>query len=145
MVLALWVLTGCTTLQTLSGTGIVKVLPHLLDEKGQHTNGPTLLHRDSYQAELGENLHRVRGWRADVNWFGKGEVTLRLELRSAKPDAQPITVERTVGSGIGRGHWSSIEIDSETYREFGRPEAWRVSLWRGKEMLDKEESFLPIQ
>jgi hypothetical protein len=142
MGLALWVLTGCTTLQTLSGTGIVKVLPHLLDEEGQHTNGPTLLHRDSYQAELGENPQRIHEWRADVNWYGQGEVTLRLELRSIKHGSQPITVEQTVDSGIGRRHWSSIGIDPETYREFGRPAAWRVSLWRAKEMLDKEASFL---
>ena len=38
---------GCSTVQTLSGTGIVKVLPHYLDAGGKSTDGPTLLHRDA--------------------------------------------------------------------------------------------------
>ena len=141
-VLAVWVLTGCGTIQTLSGTGILKVLPHYLDEEGQHTDGPTLLHRDSYQDELRDNPKLAHSIRYDVNWYGTGEVTLRLELRSVEPGSQPISMERIVESGLGLRHWASIGIDPETYREFGRPYSWRVSLWRGQEMLDKRESFL---
>ena len=35
-----------------------------------------------------------------------------------------------------------IATDEETYKAFGQPEAWRVSVWQGDEMLDEEISFL---
>jgi hypothetical protein len=140
--LAVWVLAGCATIQSQSGMGILKVLPHYLDEKGRHTDGPTLLHRDSYQNKLRNNPQLARSMRYDINWYGVGEVTLRLELRSNKSGLQPITLEQTVDSGAGPRHWSSIEIVHDTYLEFGQPYSWRVSLWRGEEMLDQDQSFL---
>ena len=52
LVFILLVITGCGTAKRSMGTGIIKVLPHYLDNEGQHTDGPTLLHRDVYQREL---------------------------------------------------------------------------------------------
>ena len=58
---------GCSTVQTLSGTGIVKVLPHYLDAGGNSTDGPTLLHRDVYQSNLRGNPELVKGpWQKEV-------------------------------------------------------------------------------
>ena len=140
--LAVWALTGCATIQSQSGVGILKVLPHYLDEKGRHTDGSTLLHRDSYQKKLRNNPHLARSMRYDINWHGVGEVTFRLELRSNKSGLQPITLEQTVDSGVGPRHWSSIEIAHDKYLEFGQPYSWRVSLLRGEEILDQDQSFL---
>jgi hypothetical protein len=75
---------GCSALQPQSGPNIVKVLPHYLDAFGNHTDGPTLLHRDVYQDKLRKNPDLVRAVRYDVNWQGTGEVTVRLEIRSAE-------------------------------------------------------------
>ena len=48
------------------------------------------------------------------------------------------------GSGLRRAcaQRTFIHIDEETYTAFGQPEAWRVSVWQGDEMLDEEISFL---
>ena len=51
-------------------------------------------------------------------------------------------VEQKVGSDLVRAHWTPILIEAKTYRSFGQPEAWRVSLWRGEEMLDDQVSAL---
>ncbi len=141
LVLFLLVIAGCGTAKRSMGTGIIKVLPHYLDNDGQHTDGPTLLHRDVYQRELKRNPDLVHGVRYDVNWRG-GEVTLRLELRSTKSNSKPMMVEQKVGSDLVRAHWTPILIEAKTYRSFGQPEAWRVSLWRGEEMLDDQVSAL---
>ncbi len=135
-------LAGCGTLQTLSGTGIVKVLPHYLDEEGQSTDGPTLLHRDVYQDQLRKNPDLVHGVRYDVNWHGTGEMTIRLEVRSTKAGVDPKVIEETIStSGYGR-HWTKILIDEEAYQAFGQPESWRVTLWQGDEQLAEQKSFL---
>ena len=133
---------GCGTVKTLTSTGIVKVLPHYLDEDGLHTNGPTLLHRDGYQKTLRSNPDLVHGVRYDVNWHGTGEVTLRLEVRSTKAGSNPMTLEQTVTQGFNRFQWTPILIEAETYHRFGQPEAWRVSLWRDEKLLDEAVSFL---
>ena len=115
LVLVLLVITGCGTVRGLSGTSIIKVLPHYLDNE-------------------------VHGVRYDVNWRGKGEVTLRLELRSST--SKPMTMEQKVGPGLIRTQWTPILLDAKTYRSFGQPEAWRVSIWQGEEMLGEQLSFL---
>ena len=142
LVFFLLVVAGCGTAKKSSGTGIIKVLPHYLDNEGQHTDGPTLLHRDVYQRELRSNPSLVHGVRYDVNWRGGGEVILRLELRSSKDKSKSMQVEKKVDQGRVRSQWTPILIEAKTYRSFGQPEAWRVSLWRGEEMLDDQVSFL---
>jgi hypothetical protein len=131
------VLVGCGTLQTFSGTGIVKVLPHYLDDAGNHTDGPTLLHRDVYQDKLRSNPDLVHAVRYDVNWYGSGEIKLRLELRSTKVGVDSMVIEK-----VTRKHWTPILIDAATYKTFGQPESWRVSLWQGEKQVGAQQSFL---
>jgi hypothetical protein len=130
-------LSGCGTLQTLSGTGIVKVLPHYLDAAGNHTNGPMLLHRDVYQDKLRKDPDLVHAVRYDVNWYGSGEIKLRLELRSTKIGVETMIIEK-----VTRKHWTPILIDAATYKTFGQPESWRVSLWREEKQVGEQKSFL---
>lgn len=133
---------GCGTLKTLTSPGIVKVLPHYLDASGNHSDGPTLLHRDVYQRKLRTNPGLVHGVRYDVNWYARGEVTVRLELRSSKANLKPVKREQKISQDLIRTRWTSILIDAKTYRSLEQPEAWRVSIWRGEEMLDEQVSFL---
>lgn len=135
-------ITGCSTMRTWTGTGIVKVLPHYLDAAGNSTDGPTLLHRDVYQQHLRGNPELVKGVRYDVNWHGRQNVTFRLELRSTKAGVDPLVINKEASAGVRVTHWTFIHIDEAAYTAFGQPEAWRVSVWDGDEMLDEEVSFL---
>ena len=135
-------LAGCGTLETGSGTSVVKVLPHYLDASGNHSDGPTLLHRDVYQANLRKNPELVRAVRYDVNWCGTGKVKVRLELRSTKAGAETMVIERIETASGRRSHWTAILIDAATYKTFGQPESWRVSLWQGETQVGEQKSFL---
>lgn len=135
-------LAGCATLKTFTGTGLVKVLPHYLDESGRHTDGVTLLHRDGYQAQLRSNPQLVHGVRYEVNWHGTGEVTVRLELRSTKAGTDPLMMEQVVSAAASRSHWTPMLLDAETYQTFGQPQSWRVTLWQGGQQIDEQKSFL---
>ena len=136
------VLAGCDTLQTGSGTSVVKVLPHYLDASGNHSDGPTLLHRDVYQANLRKNPELVRAVRYDVNWRGGGKIKVRLELRSTKAGAETMVIERIETTAGRRTHWTPILIDAATYKTFGQPESWRVSLWEDETQVGEQKSFL---
>ena len=211
------IFSGCGTLKTLTSPGIVKVLPHCLDASGNHSDGPTLLHRDVYQRKLRTNPDLVHGVRYDVNWWGGGDVVLRLGMRTPKihrfiqrktnekieqkkiekfdvdgdgklsdeemsdkeaikifnegmsqPEQRQVFLQEIIkfiihdlpadvilqldtmtlviekgpaSTGIG-AQWASILLDGKTYRHLGQPEAWRVSIWRGEEMLDEQASLL---
>ena len=137
---AVWV--GCSALQPQSGTNIVKVLPHYLDASGNHSDGPTLLHRDVYQNKLRKNSDLVRAVRYDVNWQGTGTVTVRLEIRSTKAGVETMIIERVETASDRRKHWTPILIDAATYKTFGQPESWRISLWRGETQVGEQKSFL---
>ena len=133
---------GCNSFQPQSGPNIVKVLPHYLDAFGNHSDGPTLLHRDVYQDKLRKNPDRVRAVRYDVNWRGTGEVKVRLELRSTKAGVETMIIERVETASGRRSHWTAILIDDATYKTFGQPESWRVSLWQGETQVGEQKSFL---
>ena len=133
---------GCSAIQPQSGPNIVKVLPHYLDASGNHSDGPTLLHRDVYQANLRKNPNLVRAVRYDVNWRGSGEVKVRLELRSTKVGSETMIIEKVKTTSGRRTHWTPILIDAATYKSFGQPESWRVSLWQGKTQVGEQKSFL---
>lgn len=135
-------LAGCGTLRSVTGDGLVKVLPHFLDEEGRHSQGPLLLDRDLYQAELRSSPELIKAVRYDVNWYGGGELTLRLEVRSSKANVKPFVLEETVQANRLRSHWTSLEIVPEQYTALGQPESWRVTLWRGEEMVAEQKSFL---
>ena len=133
---------GCSAIQPQSGPNIVKVLPHYLDASGNHSDGPTLLHRDVYQANLRKNPNLVRAVRYDVNWRGSGEVKVRLELRSTKVGSETMIIEKVETTSGRRTHWTPILIDAATYKSFGQPESWRVSLWQGEAQVGEQKSFL---
>ena len=107
-------LVGCGTLQTRTGTSIVKVLPHFLDAFGNHSDGPTLLHRDVYQDKLRKNPDLAHAVRYDVNWSGAGGITLILELRSA--DIRQF-VERTEIKKIDKNHDGKLSDKDEPNEE----------------------------
>ena len=133
---------GCSATRPQSGPNIVKVLPHYLDASGNHSDGPTLLHRDVYQANLRKNPDLVRAVRYDVNWRGSGEVKVRLELRSTKAGSETMIIEKVETTSGRRTHWTPILIDAATYKSFGQPESWRVSLWQGEAQIGEQKSFL---
>ena len=132
---------GCSTVQTLSGTGIVKVLPHNLDAGGKSTDGPTLLHRDVYQNYLRGNPDLVKGVRYDVNWHGRQSITVRLELRSTKAGVQPMTVEKEVAAGARVTHWTFIHIDEENYTAFGQPKPGAFQFGRATKCWTRKFRF----
>lgn len=130
---------GCGTLSR--EPGLIKVLPHYLDQHGRHTKGVTLIDRDLYQVELRGDPAAVHGVRYNVNWRGDAEMTVRLELRSTKAGVAPLTIEQTA-TPKGHSTWTPILIDLATYKEFGQPESWRVTLWQNGEQVAEQASFL---
>ncbi len=130
---------GCGSLQ--QAPGLVKVLPHFLDQYGRHTTGVTLTERDVYQLELRKDPAAIHGVRYNVNWIGQGETTVRLELRSTKAGVEPLVLEQTVTPNTRRT-WTQFLIDRATYQNFGQPESWRVTLWQADEQIAEQTSFL---
>jgi len=126
---------------------VMKVLPHFLDAKGQHTTSPSLYDRDAYQAFLRKNPDKVSGLRYDVQWRvrnASGPIKLRVELRGIAQGNLPRskTIETTVDAGKGSGRWSGLALKGEDYKEFGQVTAWRVTLWDGETMVGEQKSFL---
>jgi len=124
---------------------ISKVLPHLVDREGRHTLSPSLYERDAYQAHLRERPEEVRGMRFDVHWKVSRDLAeglrLRIELRgTGQPEV--ITLERQVERRPWYDRWSRVLLNEETFERLGRLIAWRVSLWRGPEMIAEQRSFL---
>ena len=130
---------GCGSLSR--EPGLIKVLPHYLDEHGRHTTGVTLIDRDLYQLELRKDLAAVHGVRYNVNWRGNAEMTVRLEVRSTKAGVAPLTLEQTATPESG-GTWTTILIDVDTYKKFGQPESWCVTLWQDGDQVAEQASFL---
>jgi len=121
--------------------GLIKVLPHYLDEHGRHTIGVTLIDRDLYQQKLRNDPAAVYGVRYNVNWRGNSGMTVRLELRSTKAGVALLTLEQP-GSPESGGTWTPILIDVDTYKNFGQPESWRVTLWQDGKQVAEQASFL---
>jgi hypothetical protein len=127
---------------------IVKVLPHLLDEDGNHTVSPSLFDRDAYQALLRANPERVTGIRYDVRWKASranGQaLTVRLELRGLFEGKFPrsTTLETTVQGQKSLRCWTALELSGDPYLQFGKVIAWRATLWNGETLMDEYRSFL---
>jgi hypothetical protein len=127
---------------------VVKVLPHLLDEKGRHTLSPSLYGRDAYQFYLREHPEKCSGVRFDVEWKANekysGPVKLRIELRGvARGDLPSKSVlEALIKPGGWFAHWTSLPLRNAEYEKFGKITAWRVSLWDGSRLLSEQQSFL---
>ena len=139
-----WGLVGGLSVEAATAK-ISKVLPHLVDEKGRHTLSPSLYERDAYQAHLRERPEEVKGMRFDVRWSVSRELAeglrLRIELRgTGQPEV--ITLEQPVERRPWYDRWSRVALDETTFGRLGRLIAWRVSLWRGPEMIAEQRSFL---
>ena len=126
---------------------VVKVLPHFLDAKGQHTTSPSLYDRDAYQAFLRKNPDKVSGLRYDVQWRARGAtgpVKLRVELRGIAQGNLPRakTIEAEVKPGSGSSRWNGVALMGEDYKAFGDVTAWRVTIWDGETQIGEQKSFL---
>jgi hypothetical protein len=125
--------------------GIIKVLPHYLDTKGRHANGPSLLHRDIYQRFLRDNPGKIRALRFDIKWRGTGldpqTAKLRVEVRSSKAGVPVKIFEQTLKPGR-RAQWTAVLIKADDYKKLGKMESWRATLVGGGQVLAEEKSFL---
>jgi hypothetical protein len=138
-----WILCGLT-LEGAS-TRIMKVLPHRLDEEGRHTLSPSLYERDAYQAQLRKQPERVTGMRFDVQWKVRRtdafDLRMRIEIRGSE-DPSVHTLEERVQRRPWFNRWSSITLNQEGLRAVGEVVAWRVTLWRGSQLMAEHRSFL---
>jgi hypothetical protein len=127
---------------------VIKVLPQLLDQKGQHTVSPSLYDRDAYQAYLRLHPTNITGIRFAVEWKAShaaaAPIKLRVELRGqAKGDLPPKTIlEQEVKPGGWFSHWAYLPLTGEAYRKIGSVTAWRATLWDGDRLLSEQKSFL---
>ncbi len=126
---------------------ILKVLPHLLDQKGRHSLSPSLFERDAYQAELRKHPDRISGLRYDVQWKAHvsdtSHLKLRIQLRTAnRPLTQPIVLESPAKLGHFHGGWTGLTLDGQTYKDSGEVQAWRLTLLDGDTELAETKSFL---
>ena len=143
--LALLLLAVSTATALPQSAKIAKVLPHYLDQKGQHTVSPSLYERDAYQAWLRKNPGERSGLRFDVQWKAQGvrEVKVRVELSgSAGKEPTKAVVEKAETPRGGLGKWSGLALTDADYKKFGELTAWRVTLWDGEKLLAEQKSFL---
>jgi len=140
--LFLMIMLGCVGV---SEEGIVKVLPHYLDEEGRHSDGPSLLHRDVYQKKLRDEPKLINALRFDIKWCGGGldaeTAKLRVEVRSSKAGVTPQVFEQQVKLG-GRANWTGVLVSAEEYRKIGKMESWRATLLVDDKVLAEQKSFL---
>ncbi len=124
---------------------IVKVLPHLLDEKGRHTLSPSLYERDAYQAVLRRNLEKCSALRFDIKWKARFVDSTRLKLRIEVRGSQtpkPLVLERFIERKASYNRWTSLTLDGDSYKKAGEIISWRATLWDGDELLAGQKSFL---
>jgi len=140
------VLIGCGTLDAFAGSPhIKKVLVHRLDDRGRHTEAPSLYERDAKQAELRQHPELVAGLRFDVHWKASrssGRVlTLRIEIRGSA-GGPPTVVDRQVLPGGWFGRWTSVKLSPAEFKRVGEVLAWRATLWHRNDLLAEQRSFL---
>lgn len=124
---------------------IIKVLPHYLDVKGRHSNGPSLLHRDVYQKKLRDTPSLIRALRFDIKWRVGGLNTqtakLRVEVRSSKAGVPLKIFEQSLKLGR-RTSWTGVLVNAKEYIKIGKMESWRATLLVGDKVLAEQKSFL---
>ncbi|MCF7668923.1 MAG: hypothetical protein K9N48_04005 [Verrucomicrobia bacterium] len=129
-------------------TGIIKVLPHLLDLEGNNALSPSLFERDAYQAYLREHSEECSTIRFDVQWKQTEEtvskkLTLRLELRGNKLGFdKPVVTETKVTPPGWFSKWSSLTLDEKVFEDLGGIMAWRVRIIDGERVLAEKHSFM---
>ena len=127
---------------------VIKVLPQFLDLKGRNSLTPSLYERDNYQATLQRNTNLCSGMRFNVQWKSKGEaaapIKIFVELRGVARGDFPkqLTLEKQVQPGGWFSHWAAIDLVGDTYKDFGKVTAWRVTLREGDRVLGEQKSFL---
>jgi hypothetical protein len=127
---------------------VIKVLPQLLDLKGQHAISPSLYDRDAYQAYLRVHTNEVSGMRFAVQWKTSGETAgplkLRMEIRGTVQGQSPpkTTIEQEVKPGGWFSHWASLPLTGVDYKKIGEVTAWRATLWDGDKLISEQKSFL---
>lgn len=125
---------------------IVKVLPHLLDQKGREALSPSLYERDAYQFYLRHHPDEISALRFDVQWKcteRTAPLKLKIQLRGSKMKISEIRViEKEVKPGRIFSQWSKLQLDKKSFDEIGEIVAWRASLWDGEELLAEQKSFL---
>jgi hypothetical protein len=126
---------------------VIKVLPFLVDLKGQIALSPSLYDRDAYQAHLRQHTNQVSALRYDVQWSsqhaGEAKLKLRLELRGLGEGNTPKF--KTLAADVTPGffsQWTQLTLDGEDYRKFGAVTAWRATLWDGDRLVGEHKSFL---
>jgi hypothetical protein len=137
------------TWPTAAATGrVMKVLPHFLDLEGKHTLSPSLYDRDAYQALLRDHPLKRGGIRFDIHWLTRGEaedwLKIRVELRgvASGTNLKQMALEASVKPAGWFGHWTSLPLQGEAYKNFGEITAWRVTLWEKDQLLSEQKSFL---
>lgn len=127
---------------------IKKTLRHLLDTQGRHTQSPSLLDRDAYQAHLREHPEEVTGLRYElqIKYSSRplAPLTIRVEIRHGKAaDIQTTTHEtKFEPAGRRRSQWARLTIEGEDFQALGDIIAWQVTLWDGESKVASDESFL---
>jgi hypothetical protein len=126
---------------------IAKVLPFLMNKKGQVAPSPSLFDRDAYQAYLLEHTNEVSGIRFDVSWnahHASGmKLKLRLDLKGVGAGGLPTqtVLEQTVTPKFFH-HWISLTLAGPDYKKFGALAAWHATLWNGGQLIGEQQSFL---
>ncbi len=126
---------------------ILKVLPLYMDQENRRALSPSLYERDAYQALLRQHPEKQAALAFDINWRAKApqseKLVLRIEVRSASTDlAHPIVIERKVRAPRFFSRWTSLLLEGDQFKEFGKLMAWRVTLLDGDQVLAEEHSFL---
>jgi hypothetical protein len=125
---------------------IVKVLPFLIDKKGEHTISPSLFERDAYQGYLRRHPAEVSTLRYDFQWKGKVNsvegVTVRLEVRGSRGDLRHPSIFESPLRRSGWGKWGFIALPEEDYHALGAIVAWHLTLWQGGTQIAEQKSFL---
>ncbi|MDX1953240.1 MAG: hypothetical protein SFY81_13745 [Verrucomicrobiota bacterium] len=124
---------------------IIKVLPHFLDQEGRHTLHPSLYERDAYQAFLRSRPEDVSALRYDIQWKAGGSenLILKLEYRGSKMEpGETKSISRPVKKRWFGSSWSAIQLNKAEYDQAGAIIAWRVSIWKGTQLLADQKSFL---
>jgi|YelNatPaOPRAMG01_1025707.scaffolds.fasta_scaffold02181_14 hypothetical protein len=124
---------------------IVKVLPHYLDLNGKHAVSPSLFDRDAYQVFLMRHPEKCSGLRFDVQWraFKPQGLLLKVEMRgSADNGAKIYTIEKPLKKETFWGNWTTLYYTGENFKQLGKLLAWRVTLWRGDQLISEQKSFL---
>ncbi|HVU07797.1 MAG TPA: hypothetical protein VHG89_04555 [Verrucomicrobiae bacterium] len=126
---------------------VIKVLPLLLDQKGQDATSPSLYDRDAYQVYLRQHTNEISAVRYDVLWkasdVGESKLKLRVELRGVDTNNLPrqLTLEQPVKPKFFRS-WTAVKLAGADYKNFSSINSWRVTLWSDDQLLGEQKSFL---